>query len=400
VNRQLNKPPRSLSTQPLPKQHTLHKFLSLPKLTPYTASDEGETWGHMMDNIDHSKTLQILLQNPNGIRPSHTDLDFQNGLSKFNSFGVGVLSISETNLNRTKAATKTTYHWFHQTWQFSSLSSSQINENFSSYNQPGGTLTAVVDQWTSRVHSKGQDHSGLGRWSYITLQGKQDFKLTIITAYRVSQKSSASVGGKTAYMQQFRALQSIQNQTGSPGRTIEPNRQFILDLQAWIQFLQSQGHHIILNLDNNDDLYDSEGFITPLSYNPESITSDQSHSSSLQSLAFTCGLIDVLAIQHLAQPFPSTYIHGKKRLDYMLISFSKTLGNVLEFFHIIVSFPVTIMLAFLISTLTFHSQELLLPLLLHASAACNFLIPGRFLNTVRRFMSSCNTMQCSTNVRH
>jgi len=116
------------------------------------------------------------------------------------------------------------------------------------------------------VHSKGQDHSGLGRWSYITLQGKQDFKLTIITAYRVSQKSSASVGGKTAYMQQFRALQSIQNQTGSPGRTIEPNRQFILDLQAWIQFLQSQGHHIILNLDNNDDLYDSEGFITCFGY--------------------------------------------------------------------------------------------------------------------------------------
>jgi hypothetical protein len=132
TDRQHNKPTRSLLIRPLPKQCTLHKFLSLPELAPQTASNENKTWGHMMDDIDHSKTLRILLQNPNGIRPNHTDLDFQYGLSKCSSFGVGIMSISETKMNWTTAATQTTYQWFHQIWKFSSLSSSQINENFSS----------------------------------------------------------------------------------------------------------------------------------------------------------------------------------------------------------------------------------------------------------------------------
>ena len=65
----------------------------------------------------------------------------------------------------------------------------------------------MVDCWTSRVHSKGQDPYGLGRWSYITLKGKQDSLITIITAYRVCQKSSSSTGLKTAYIKQLRALQ-------------------------------------------------------------------------------------------------------------------------------------------------------------------------------------------------
>jgi hypothetical protein len=36
----------------------------------------------------------------------------------------------------------------------------------------------------------------------------------------------------------------------------------------------------------------------------------------------TCGLIDILAIHHSERPFPPTYIRGKKRKDYMLLSAS------------------------------------------------------------------------------
>jgi len=53
-----------------------------------------------------------------------------------------------------------------------------------------------MDWWTSRVHSKGQDPFGLGRWSFITLWGAQDILITIISAYRFSQKSSSSLGVK------------------------------------------------------------------------------------------------------------------------------------------------------------------------------------------------------------
>jgi hypothetical protein len=142
--------------------------------------------------------------------------------------------------------------------------------------------------------------------------------ITIISAYRVSQKSSSSLGVKTAYMQQYRALQS-QFLSKQDLQTPAPNKQLILDLQAWIQHLQSQGHHIILNMDNNDDLYGSEGKIHPLPYDPDLPTLDKLHNGSLCTLAMTCELIDVLATQYTARPFPPTYIWGKKRIDYMLI---------------------------------------------------------------------------------
>jgi hypothetical protein len=73
---------------------------------------------------------------------------------------------------------------------------SQIEGNFQSSHQPGGTLTAIVDNWSSRIRGKGQDPFGLGRWSYISLKGKQDQVITIISAYRIPQKSASSIGKK------------------------------------------------------------------------------------------------------------------------------------------------------------------------------------------------------------
>jgi len=116
--------------------------------------------------------------------------------------------------------------------------------------------------------------------------------ITIVSAYRVCQKSPTT-GVKMAFMQQFWSLQSKLNLRKS-SKTPVPNKQFILDLQAWIQHLQSQGHLIILNLDNNEDLYKAEGSIHNLQYNPDGITKE-----------------------HSSRPFPPTYIRGKKRIDYM-----------------------------------------------------------------------------------
>jgi hypothetical protein len=177
------------------------------------------------------------------------------------------------------------------------------------------------------VTGKGVHPYGLGRWSFITMRGKADRLLTIISAYRVCQKSSSSTGVKTAYMQQYRSISQERNQVASLPQ-VEPNRQFILDLQTWVQFLQAQGHQIILCLDNNEDLYASKGSIQPLEFDPNNHAQLKSYNGSLQTLAITCGLIDILAIQHSSCPFPPTYIRGNKRLDYILIS--STLQDAVE----------------------------------------------------------------------
>jgi hypothetical protein len=80
-----------------------------------------------------------------------------------------------------------------------------------------------------------------------------------------------------------------------------------MDLQAWLQYLQLLGHRIILNLDNNEDLYSSEGTIHPLPYNTNLPVIDKLHDRSLRTLVLTCGLIDILAHQHPKRPFPPTY---------------------------------------------------------------------------------------------
>jgi hypothetical protein len=213
----------------------------------------------------------------------------------------------ETKLNWTKLSSFHVARWFTKTWQFSSIPQSQIDENFWSSHQPIGTLTAIVYCWTSRIQSKGQDPFSLGCWSYITLKGKHDQVVTIISAYRVSQKSASSVGVKAAYMQQLWATQQKVLVRKGKGLIPEPNKQFILGLQSWIQHLQSQGHKIILNLDNNEDLYASNGSVHPLEYNSDYTTTHSAHDGSLHTLVITCGLVDVLADQHSSRPFPSTY---------------------------------------------------------------------------------------------
>jgi hypothetical protein len=178
-----------------------------------------------------------------------------------------------------------------------------------------------MDRWTSRLHSKGEDPFGLGRWSYITLRGKLESLLTIISAYQVSQKSAGAAGPKTAYMQQFKTLLASSNAAGKSTQP-EPNRQFLLDLHAWKQHLHASGHQVILNLDNNTDLYSSEGSLHSNPYDPTKVTSCPQHDGSLATLAQSCGLVNILAVHHSQRPFPPTYIRGRKRLDYMLVSAS------------------------------------------------------------------------------
>jgi hypothetical protein len=53
-------------------------------------------WGHALESIDPS-TRRIILQNPNGIKPIPSDLDFQYSLSACHEIGGEILCLPETN---------------------------------------------------------------------------------------------------------------------------------------------------------------------------------------------------------------------------------------------------------------------------------------------------------------
>jgi hypothetical protein len=183
---------------------------------------------------------------------------------------------------------------FSKTWQNSGIQISHLNEKITSSYQPGGTLTGVVNNWTSQIIEHGMDPYGLGQWSYMTLQGKGDMKIV----YRQISQSWRS-----------------ENRHDRP----DPHRQCILDLQAWVEHITREGALIILSLDANEEISDQPGQYIPLPYDPKKFQVHSQHNGSLATLAATCGLVDPLALQHKQRPIPSTCNRGQRRLDYILI---------------------------------------------------------------------------------
>jgi len=91
--------------------------------------------------------------------------------------------------------------------------------------QPGGTLTAAGGSHVGRILESGEDSNGLGRWSWITLEGKNT-NLYVATAYRVQQENLE--GTKTSFAQQKKLLRKkgVENPN--------PRKQWLTDLSKQI----------------------------------------------------------------------------------------------------------------------------------------------------------------------
>ena len=118
---------------------------------------------------------------------------------------------------------------------------------------------AVTGNWQSRIVDRQSD--SMGRWSSVTLGGKQNRKVTYITAYRVSQRGQ-SKGTNTAEAQQRSELSKQGNRT-------HPHKQFVTDITTHINLLKSTGHAVVLMLDANKQVGDEQGGIACLLRNTE-----------------------------------------------------------------------------------------------------------------------------------
>lgn len=102
------------------------------------------------------------------------------------------------------------------------------------------------------MFKKNSDPSGMGRWSYQNLEGKQNSKVTIITRYWCAPNTS---GESSAWTQQ-----SIYMKDRESIKSPNPRKQFIKDLIVFINDKQALKHEILLNLDANEAMCeDSQG---------------------------------------------------------------------------------------------------------------------------------------------
>ena len=173
--------------------------------------------------------------------------------------------------------------------------------------QVGGTAMMLLGDLTFRLSHQSADFRKLGRWSIVTITGKNNVNTTIITCYCPNR--SASLG--SAYSQHL--LYMAKNKADIPDVTC-PRQLFGIDLKAEIGRYIDKGHSIIVMGDFN------------------------SHYEKLTSWMLDSGLCDLIASRHGICPItcnksaqdPIDVIFGSPNLKISkggMLSFGKLMSD-------------------------------------------------------------------------
>jgi hypothetical protein len=251
-----------------------------------------ELWGDC-PKIKEEGSCRMVLQNVNGLTTSY-DCEKSYALAlESDAIGADIIGMVETNINwrENKLTNKITNAW-KERYKHVRMTTSSSDIMFDTPYQPGGTAIIVAPPWTSRA-TMSKDNSGLGRWTQVTLKGKNNNTVSVITVYGVGKNNISTCGPHTCYFQQWNLLNK-----GNEDDQIDPRKRLFEDLQTKIEELKGEGEEIIVLMDANDTL--------------------QMPNSQLTSWAVKLNLSDVHTTLHGTVDEPATYSRGSSRIDYIL----------------------------------------------------------------------------------
>ncbi|MGH7974008.1 MAG: hypothetical protein ACREBR_00680 [bacterium] len=244
----------------------------------------GHSWGdNKMGNF------RAYFQNIIGTNVMHNS-DMTVGLGRLKGADVGIFGLAETNRNWKRAELRRGMRANCSMWQHRRLEYSTSNDPCAGEYKPGGTCMATIGKWSSRCYAQGDAPSGMGKWTWMTLRGKADIKVTCITAYRTNAASPQTTGELTAWKQEWRlmALAGISDP--------DPRQHVLTDLSRFIQNKVDDGHDVIIMIDANQSL---------------------SHDNIFRQFASECGLNDIYTHLH-EEEGPPSHNRGRRRTDYIL----------------------------------------------------------------------------------
>ena len=161
--------------------------------------------------------------------------------------------------------------------------------------KPGGTGIFTNGSWASRLKAKGEDPHGLGRWSFIEIEGRDKKSLTLVTGYRVGKQKIEDAGVKTTMAQQYGLLS--EKGVEKPN----PRQQFITDLKKWMKG-RMKDTEFLLMVDAN------EGWEEGTNTNP----------AQIQQMSRQLGLINLEKEIH--GRLPPSFPQSGRTIDFLLAS--------------------------------------------------------------------------------
>ncbi len=132
--------------------------------------------------LKKKNTIRFYFENLNGIRSGLWGTDkgrYFTALIK--KLDVDCFGAAETNLQWTMAQTSPTKILNLKQGSRTKYSCNK-NETITE-KQQGGTCITMKEQYGQYVKEMGADETGLGRWSWLRMEGNNDIKTTVITAY-------------------------------------------------------------------------------------------------------------------------------------------------------------------------------------------------------------------------
>ena len=251
--------------------------------------------GNILPQEKPKNTIRLTFQNINGIGTNHTANNMTTIISEQIAIESDVLCMTEHCIN-------VHHHDIHHQIQSAirrtipdkvNLQISSSRTHTETTYLPGGTAISVVGNTVGRIQPTGRGGDNMGRWTYVTINRKQQHPITIISAYQVNVRPTNDIGF-TAWHQQRVGLNQI-------GKThLHPRQAFIQDLIEQVKHFQSMHHDIILGGDFNE-------------------TSDKPRSGLLKLMTST-GLIDPWNHRFPTHATFNTYSRGSQRIDTSLCS--------------------------------------------------------------------------------
>ena len=278
-------------------ENTLMKLASKRKITPdvkiQRVNNEDTAWGNKITTKTNG-CIRICMENINNITSDQDkNLKLDNGKRWLIKNEVDIACWLEVGVpwHKRKRQNRLPALMRDGAWSSQRIVTANNSHECSGKRQFGGTAVMAFDYITSIVSASGYDATGLGRWSWLSIQGKYGKTTTIIAAYCPCK----SKGGKpeTVYMQHKRYLMSID-------RDECLREAFRSNLSNFITSHQNKGEQMVLCIDLNEDTTRSNGPIQ-------------------QTLLCNNGLVDALKYKHGCDT-PATHNRGSRTIDAIFVS--------------------------------------------------------------------------------